>query len=169
MPNPHIDLKIDERGSGAHIAYVTVHNEQKLNTLNSALMDEFVAALEKLSGDAALRAVVVTGAGSRAFIGGADVNEMANLDAVSSRAFITRLHRCCEACGQFRRSKGNHRVVFLTLYGDVAVTSPRLHRCPCQNTQGPATVSPLSALIPDYVAPERLYLEARWASRPRSI
>ena len=73
-------------------------------------------------------------------------------------------HRCCEACGQLRRSKGNRRVVFLTLYGDVAVTSPRLHRCQCQNTQGPATVSPLSALIPDYVAPERLYLEARWAS-----
>ena len=61
-------------------------------------------------------------------------------------------HRCCEACGQLRRSKGNRRVVFLTLYGDVAVTSPRLHRCPCQNTQDPATVSPLSALIPDYGA-----------------
>jgi enoyl-CoA hydratase len=97
MSNPHIDLKIDERSPSAHIAYVTVHNEQKLNTLNSALMDEFVAALEKLSGDEALRAVVVTGAGSRAFIGGAEVNEMANLDAVSGRAFITRLHRCCEA------------------------------------------------------------------------
>jgi len=61
-------------------------------------------------------------------------------------------HRCCEACGQLRRSKGNRRVVFLTLYGDVAVTSPRLHRYQCQNTQGPATVSPLSALIPDYGA-----------------
>jgi hypothetical protein len=73
-------------------------------------------------------------------------------------------HRCCEACGQRRRSKGNHRVVFLTLYGDVGITSPRLHRCPCQSTEGPATLSPLRALIPDYVAPECLYLEARWAS-----
>jgi hypothetical protein len=70
-------------------------------------------------------------------------------------------HRCCEACGQRRRSKGNHRVVFLTLYGDVGISSPRLHRCPCQSTEGPATLSPLRALIPDYVAPERLYLEAR--------
>lgn len=73
-------------------------------------------------------------------------------------------HRCCEACGQHRRTKGNHRVVFLTLYGDVAITSPRLHRCPCQNTEGAATVSPLNALMPASVAPERLYLEARWAS-----
>jgi hypothetical protein len=32
------------------------------------------------------------------------------------------------------------------------------------DAEGPATVSPLRALIPDYVAPERLYLEARWAS-----
>jgi len=73
-------------------------------------------------------------------------------------------HRCCEACGQRRHSKGSHSIVFLTLYGDVRIASPRLHRCPCQSTNGPATVSPLRALMPDHVAPERLYLEARWAS-----
>jgi hypothetical protein len=71
-------------------------------------------------------------------------------------------HRCCEACGARRQSKGSYPVVFLTLYGDVRVASPRLRRCPCHD--GPATVSPLRNLIPDYVAPERLYLEARWAS-----
>jgi hypothetical protein len=73
-------------------------------------------------------------------------------------------HRCCEACGARRRSKGSHPVVFLTLYGDVEIASPRLHRCPCQSPVGPATVSPLRKLLLDYVAPERLYLEARWAS-----
>lgn len=72
--------------------------------------------------------------------------------------------RCCEACGARRHSKGSYPVVFMTLYGDVKLSSPRLHRCPCQGADGPATVSPLRALIPDYVAPERLYLEARWAS-----
>ncbi len=73
-------------------------------------------------------------------------------------------HRCCEACGARRQSKGSYPVVFLTLYGDVRVASPRLHRCPCQGANGPATVSLLRNLIPDYVAPERLYLETRWAS-----
>jgi hypothetical protein len=73
-------------------------------------------------------------------------------------------HHCCETCGPHRRSKGSHRVVFLTLYGDVAITSLQVHCCPCQNTQGAATVSPLNALMSDSVAPERLYLEARWAS-----
>jgi hypothetical protein len=73
-------------------------------------------------------------------------------------------HRCCKACGARRHSKGSHPIVFLTLYGDVRIASARLHRCPCQSTDGPTTVSPLRNLLPDYVAPERLYLEARWAS-----
>lgn len=73
-------------------------------------------------------------------------------------------HRCCEACGERRRSKGSYSVIFMTLYGDVRLSSPRLHRCPCQITDSPATVSPLRTLMPDHVAPERLYLESRWAS-----
>ena len=76
----------------------------------------------------------------------------------------TERHRCCEACGARRHSKGSHSVVFLTLYGDVQIVSPRLHRCPCQSPVGPATTSPLRNLLSDYIAPERLYLEARWAS-----
>jgi hypothetical protein len=69
--------------------------------------------------------------------------------------------RCCEAC---RRSKGSYPVVFRTLYGDVQLASPRLHRCRCQDADGPATVSPLRHLVPGQIAPERLYLEARWSS-----
>ena len=73
-------------------------------------------------------------------------------------------HRDCKACGETRRIKGNYPIQFHTLYGDVELLSPRLHRCACQGADGPATVSPLRDLIPDHVAPERLYLEARWAS-----
>lgn len=40
----------------------------------------------------------------------------------------TARHRCCEACGARRRSKGSYPVLFRTLYGDVQLTSPRLHR-----------------------------------------
>lgn len=73
-------------------------------------------------------------------------------------------HRCCEACGARRRSKGSSPVVFRSLHGDVPLASPRLHRCPCQDTDGPASLLPLRTLIPGQVAPERLYLEARWSS-----
>ncbi|MEJ7747410.1 MAG: ISKra4 family transposase, partial [Luteimonas sp.] len=73
-------------------------------------------------------------------------------------------HRCCPACGARRYSKGRYPIVFMTLYGDVQISSPRLHRCSCQGDDGPATVSPLRELMSDHVAPERLYLEARWSS-----
>ena len=64
-----------------------------------------------------------------------------------------------------RYRKGSYPTVFMTLYGDVQISSPRLHRCPCQGADsGPATEPPLRDLIADHVAPERLYLEARWSS-----
>jgi hypothetical protein len=73
-------------------------------------------------------------------------------------------HRCCGTCGARRRCKGSYPILFRTLYGDVPLASPRLHRCLCRGGDGPATTSPLSGLLPDHVAPERLYLEARWSS-----
>jgi len=73
-------------------------------------------------------------------------------------------HRCCASCGARRRRNGSYPVLFQTLYGDVQLASPRLHRCACQGKEGPATVAPLRDLLPGHVAPERLYLEARWAS-----
>lgn len=90
---PRIRVDVDSRG----VARITVDNAAKLNILGSALMDELVAALAALGTRADLRAVVLTGAGDRAFIGGADVREMAGLDAAGARAFITRLHGVCAA------------------------------------------------------------------------
>jgi enoyl-CoA hydratase/carnithine racemase len=90
----HIEVRVDRE---TQVAYFTIHNERKLNTLNSALMEELAHAIESAACDETLRAAVITGAGERAFIGGADVNEMAKLDTISARAFIARLHRCCDA------------------------------------------------------------------------
>jgi enoyl-CoA hydratase len=91
-----VAVRIDRRHDGGRIAWVMIQNEAKLNTLNSSLMEDFAAALEALASDETLRAVVLTGAGEKAFCGGADIDEMAALDATSAEAFITRLHRCCE-------------------------------------------------------------------------
>src|SRR5262249_49906857 len=71
------------------VATVTIENASRLNTLNTAVMTELVAAAERLAGDNTLRVVVLRGAGQRAFIGGADIDEMAGLDPSSARAFIT--------------------------------------------------------------------------------
>jgi hypothetical protein len=76
----------------------------------------------------------------------------------------SKRHRCCETCGERRRVKGRYLTTFRTLYGDVELSSQRLHRCPCEGTDGPATVTPPRDLLPNHVAAEWLYLEARWAS-----
>ncbi len=62
------------------------------------------------------------------------------------------------------RHKGYYPVTFHTLFGDVRLRSPRYGLPDRVGDKGPATVSPLRQLIPDHVAPERLYLETRWAS-----
>jgi enoyl-CoA hydratase len=86
-------LAIDSRG----VARLTVDNQQKLNVVGRALLDDLTRQIEKLACDDTLRAVILTGAGTKAFIGGADIEEMARLDETSARAYITRLHRACEA------------------------------------------------------------------------
>ena len=98
-PKPQaIRVRIDERPGGARIAHVTIDNARRLNSLNSALMTEFVGAIEALAAVEGLRAVVLTGAGDKAFVGGADIGEMAAVtDGDGARAFITRVHRCCHA------------------------------------------------------------------------
>ena len=91
-----VDVQQDARG----VAVVTIDNPAKLNTLNTSVMTDLIGAVESLGQDQALRAVVLRGAGERAFIGGADINEMAGLDAASARDFITLVHRSCDV---FRR------------------------------------------------------------------
>jgi enoyl-CoA hydratase len=92
-----VQMRLEDRKQG-HIAYVTIDNVRRLNVMNGALMDALAETLAKLAGDEALRAVVLTGAGPKAFTAGADINEMATIDnAATARAFIMRLHRCCDA------------------------------------------------------------------------
>jgi enoyl-CoA hydratase len=92
----HIDVRVESREGGA-VAFITVDNQRKLNIIGRALMGEFIAAIEDLSTRDDLRAVVVSGAGERAWIGGANILEMAELDPESGRDFITLLHRVCRA------------------------------------------------------------------------
>jgi enoyl-CoA hydratase len=90
----YVRLTLDERPQG-RVATVTVDRQAKLNVVDSALLQELLAALTPLHDDAALRVLVLTGAGERAFIGGADIGEMAMLDQDGAEAFITRIHDVC--------------------------------------------------------------------------
>jgi enoyl-CoA hydratase/carnithine racemase len=97
MTSPFVHIRQEYRASGV-VAHLTLDNQARLNTLSSAVMDAFVAAFARLAEDETLRAVVLTGAGTRAFVGGADVDEMAAIASpAEARAFIARVHACCAA------------------------------------------------------------------------
>jgi enoyl-CoA hydratase len=91
-----IEVRLDKRG----VATVTIANAAKLNTLNTRIMTELVETIAALGHNEALRAMVLRGEGERAFIGGADITEMATLDSERARSFITLVHQSCDC---FRR------------------------------------------------------------------
>jgi len=90
-----VDLRLDARQGGT-VAYLTVDNRAKLNALDSALMRDLIDKVETLAPRNDLRALVLAGAGEAAFIGGANISEMAALDCDSARDFITLVHLICD-------------------------------------------------------------------------
>jgi enoyl-CoA hydratase len=88
-----VSTRIEERGARGRVAWLTIERAEKLNALDPPTIAALTAAARTLHDDKALRAVVLTGAGERAFIGGADIATMVGLDAAGGEAFITALHQ----------------------------------------------------------------------------
>ena len=93
MMNSLVSVKRSADG----VARVTLEHAAKANSLSKLLMQQLIASLKDLSDDASVRAVVITGAGGKAFIGGANVDEMAAVEPEGARAFITLVHETCDA------------------------------------------------------------------------
>src|ERR1700745_3830172 len=72
------------------IACVTVNRPKVLNALNMATMEELRAAFHDIKNDKGIRVVILTGAGEKAFISGADISELAKHDAVSGKEHTHR-------------------------------------------------------------------------------
>jgi enoyl-CoA hydratase len=75
------------------IRVLTVNRPDKLNALNAATLDALHAAFDAAAADPAVRVIVLTGAGSKAFVAGADIAEMSGLSAVQGRDFSQRGQR----------------------------------------------------------------------------
>ena len=75
------------------IRTITVNRPDKLNALNSATLDALHQAFDEAAADAAVRVVVLTGAGEKAFVAGADISEMNGLTPVEGRDFSLRGQR----------------------------------------------------------------------------
>lgn len=80
-------LLIADRGA---VRQITVNRPDKLNALNAATLDALLDAFEGAAADPAVRAVVLTGAGPKAFVAGADIAEMNGLTPVQGRDFSLR-------------------------------------------------------------------------------
>src|SRR5713101_3658522 len=81
------NILIEKKNS---IAYVTVNRPKVLNALNMATMEELRAAFHEIKNDPGVRVVILTGAGEKAFIAGADIGELAKHDAVSGKEYTHR-------------------------------------------------------------------------------
>jgi enoyl-CoA hydratase len=77
-----VDVEIDEG-----IAVVTMNRPQALNAFNTEQLDLLGAAFHTLGRDRAVRVVILTGAGDRAFAAGADIKEMVHLTPAEGLAF----------------------------------------------------------------------------------
>ncbi len=76
---------IEERREGSTVV-LTINRPQALNALNSAVLQQLEQAVARVAADAAVRVLVLTGAG-KSFVAGADIAEMATLDPIQARAF----------------------------------------------------------------------------------
>ena len=86
MPYSHILFETDDRG----IALITINRPGKLNALSGEVVVELHDAFEQIARDAYIRASIITGAGDKAFVAGADINELAQLTAFEARDFALR-------------------------------------------------------------------------------
>jgi enoyl-CoA hydratase/carnithine racemase len=88
-PPPTTDtLRIDRPGAG--VAVLTLDRPEVMNAIDMALFEALDEALAALQDDACARAVVITGAGDRAFSAGFDIHEMAGFDGPAMRAAFDR-------------------------------------------------------------------------------
>ena len=73
-----------------HIAYVTIDRPKVLNALNAATMGELQEVFSELAAEKDIRVVILTGAGEKSFVAGADINELAKNNPVEAKAYTHR-------------------------------------------------------------------------------
>lgn len=84
------NLQTAQRGA---VRILTVHRPDKLNALNLETLTELTEAFELVAQDESVRAVVLTGAGEKAFVAGADIAQMSVYTPVQAQAFSRRGQR----------------------------------------------------------------------------
>jgi enoyl-CoA hydratase len=82
-------LLVEDRGP---VRVITIDRPKALNALNSAVVLDLSHALEAVATSPEIRGVVITGSGEKAFVAGADISEMAEMDEAAAGEFASRGH-----------------------------------------------------------------------------
>jgi enoyl-CoA hydratase len=97
---PYSNITVESRDG---VAFVTVNRPEKLNALNDRTVEELEAAFVAIAGDASTRGVVLTGAGEKAFVAGADIGELATQSPVDGRERSLRGQRVLDRIERLRK------------------------------------------------------------------
>lgn len=73
-----------------HIFTITINRPDKLNALNATVIEELSTALDEVIHNKEIKSAIITGAGSKAFVAGADIAEFLSLDAGSGKALAQK-------------------------------------------------------------------------------
>ena len=88
------NIRLERDGA---LALVVVDRQDRLNALNTATLVELLAALSDVSADESVRVLILTGAGDRAFVAGADVHEMVDRGYLEALRFAELGQKVCAA------------------------------------------------------------------------
>jgi enoyl-CoA hydratase len=81
------------------ITTITFNRPKAMNALNGELLEELSTALEDISGDESVRVLVLTGAGEKAFVAGADISELATFNSLQAKYFSQKGHEVMNKIG----------------------------------------------------------------------
>ncbi|WP_293914189.1 MULTISPECIES: enoyl-CoA hydratase/isomerase family protein [unclassified Sphingobacterium] len=84
-----------------HVCYITFNREQQLNALNTKTFEELSTVLDDIAQDQDIWGVIVTGAGSKAFIAGADIKEFQSLNEEEGRLLAASGHKVMDRIYNF--------------------------------------------------------------------
>ena len=93
MDNTSNSYRINDMG----VARLTIDSGGPLNIISSATALQLAERFRQLAKEPRARVVVIEGSGTKTFVGGADIRELAALKPASAREFISALHAMCEA------------------------------------------------------------------------
>lgn len=74
----------------SNVAIVTINRPKALNALNSTVLDELAQAFDELAANDNVKAVILTGSGEKAFVAGADITQMKDMNVLEGQLFAQK-------------------------------------------------------------------------------